>query len=131
MSTTRGRQVYANQVVFDQVDFFQPDGFTRVTGLTPAQLTCQLFSNNILMSWPLTTAVGVTDAQVASGRVYWAEISGSAGFYNVRWRPNAVGYWRLIITYPGGTQIAAEDYDVLNQPQTVAQGLKASFVRSG
>ena len=131
MSTTRGRHVYTNQVVFDQADFFQSDGFTRVTGLTPAQLTCQLFFNNSLANWPLNASPGTTDAQVASGRVYWVEVPGSEGYYNVRWRPNAVGYWRLVITYPAGTQIMAQDYDVLNQPQTVDQGLKASFVRSG
>ena len=28
------RRVYGNQIVFDQADFFQPDEYTRVVGLT-------------------------------------------------------------------------------------------------
>lgn len=129
MSTTRGRLVVNNQVVFDQADFFQPDGFTRVTGLTPPQLVGQLFLQNVLQPWPLVPGVGVTDAQVASGKVYWTEVPGSPGIYNVRWRPNALGYWRLLITYPVGTQIMAQDYDVTVAGVPVETGLKASFVK--
>jgi hypothetical protein len=67
--------------------------------------------------------------QVASGKVYWQEVSGSPGIYNVRFRPNAIGYWRLLITYPVGTQISGQDYDVTPLPPTVDTGLKASFVK--
>lgn len=129
MSTTRGRLVVNNQVVFDQADFFQPDGFTRVTGLIPSQLVGQLFLQNVLQPWPLVPGAGVTDAQVASGKVYWTEVPGSPGIYNVRWRPNALGYWRLLITYPVGTQIMAQDYDVTVAGVPVETGLKASFVK--
>lgn len=129
MSTTRGRLVSTNNVVLDQADFFQIDGFTRVTGLLPGQLTCQLFFQNQLQPWPLATGAGVTDAQVAAGRVYWTEVPGSPGIYNIRWRPNAVGYWRLIITYPAGLQIMGQDYDVVVAGVAVETGLKASFVK--
>ena len=131
MATTRGRQVFANQVVFDQADFFQSDGFTRVVGIVISQLTCELFFNNSSLPWVLTPSAGVSDAQVAAGKIYWGEIPGDPGRYSVRWRPNALGYWRLIITYPTGTQIMAQDYDVVSQPPTVDQGLKASFLKPG
>ena len=129
MSTTRGRLVFANEVVLDQCDFFQLDGFTRVTGLTPGNLVCQTFLQNLLQPWSLVNGAGVTDAQVASGKVYWVEVPGSPGIYNVRFRPNAIGYWRLLITYPVGTQISAQDYDVTPIPPSIDQGLKSSFVK--
>lgn len=131
MATTRGRQVFANQVVFDQADFFQSDGFTRVIGLVTSNLTCELFFNNILMPWSFVSGVGISDAQIAAGKVYWLEIPNDPGRYNIRWRPNAVGYWRLLITYTAGLQIMGQDYDVINTPQTVDQGLKASFIKPG
>jgi hypothetical protein len=113
MPTTRGRQVFSNQVVFDQADFFQSDGFTRVTGLTTSNLTCELFFNNILMPWSFLSGVGISDAQIAAGKVYWMEIPTDPGRYNIRWRPNAVGYWRLLITYTAGQQIMGQDYDFI------------------
>ena len=131
MATTRGRQVFANQVVYDQSDFFQSDGFTRVVGLRVSDLTCELFFNNSLMPWVFESGVGVSDAQIAAGKIYWMEIPGDPGRYGVRWRPNAIGYWRLLITYPVGTQIMGQDYDVIQMPPTVDQGLKASFIKPG
>jgi hypothetical protein len=130
MATTRGRVVYTNQVVIDQVDFFEPDGFTRVTGLVIGNLTSELFFNNVLQPWSLTDGSATQDAQVVSGAVLWNEISGSPGFYSIRFRPNAEGYWRLLINYPVGTQITAQDYDVRTQPPLAVPGLRASFVGS-
>ena len=129
MGTTRGRLVYANQTVDDQADFFQSDGFTRVTGLTPAQLTSQIFFDNQLQPWPLISGIGLTDTQIASGSIYWLEVPGSPGIYSVRFRPNSIGYWRLLITYTAGQQIMGQDYDVSSAPPTVDQGLKASFLK--
>ena len=129
MATTRGRLIHANEVVLDQCDFFQLDGFTRVTGLTPSSLVGQLFFQNAPQPWPLVLGVGVSDAQVASGKVYWQEVPGNPGIYSVRFRPNAIGYWRLLINYAVGTQISAQDYDVTPLPPTVDTGLKASFVK--
>lgn len=127
--SARGRTVTANQLVYDQADFFQSDGFTRVTGLTPSQLTCQLFFQNVLQPWSFLSGAGVTDAQVAAGRIFFVEVAGSPGIYNVRWFPTSVGYWRLIISYPTGLQIAAQEYDV-TQPVSVNQGLQSSFIRT-
>jgi hypothetical protein len=129
MATTRGRLVFANQTVDDQADFFQSDGFTRVTGLTPAQLVGQIFFDNQLQPWPLISGANLTDTQIASGNVYWLEVPGSPGIYSVRFRPNALGYWRLLITYTAGQQISGQDYDVTSAPPSVDQGLKASFLK--
>lgn len=129
MPTTRGRIVQANQVVLDQVDFFLGDGFTRATGLLPGDLVSQIFYNNIIQPWPLVTGTGVTDAQVASGKVYFEEIPGNPGFYNVRFRPNALGFWRNLLTYPPGLQISAQDFDVVLAGPVTEQGLTASFIK--
>jgi hypothetical protein len=129
VATTRGRLVQINQTVIDQADFFEPDGFTRVIGLTVSDLTHELFFDNILMSWPLIDGTSVPDASVVSGNVYWSEVAGSPGFYNVRFRPNAVGYWRNLVTYTAGTQIMGQDFDVTSQVPQAETGLRASFTK--
>jgi hypothetical protein len=129
MATTRGRIVQANQTVLDQVDFFQTDGFTRVVGLIPSTLVSQIFYLNIIQPWPLISGLGVTDTQVVSGFVYFNEIPGNPGFYNVRFRPNALGFWRNLLTYPVGSQISAQDFDVVAGAPAMEQGLHASFIK--
>jgi hypothetical protein len=127
MSTTRGRLVYSNQVIYDQADFFQLDGYTRVVGLTVSQVLEELYFNNVLQPWPLVSGVGVQDNQIAAGKVYWTPLPG--GLYGVRFRPNAVGYWRLLITYDAGTQRLAQDYDVhAGTGISTPTGLKSSFI---
>lgn len=126
MSTTRGRLVYTNQVVYDQADFFQVDGFTRVPGVTPGQLSLALYFNNSAQPWTLVSGTGIQDVNIASGKVYWQQIP--SGPYGIRFRPNAVGYWRLIITYSAGFQIVAQDYDVnAGTGVPIEGGLRASF----
>lgn len=129
MATTRGRVVQANQVVLDQVDFFQPDGFTRVAGLVPASLVSQVFFNNVIQPWPLVSGLGVNDAQVVSGRIYFNEVPGAPGFYNVRFRPNSLGFWRNLLTYPAGMQISAQDFDVVQSAPAMESGIHASFIK--
>lgn len=129
MATTRGRIVLQNQLVYDQADFFQSDGFTRVTGLALSQLVLQVFFNNVAQPWPLTNGLTVLEAQTTSGFVYFNEIPGSPGNYSVRWRPNALGFWRLLITYPAGQQITAQDYDVSASMPTGEPGLSTSFIK--
>lgn len=129
MATTRGRIVQSNQVILDQVDFFAPDGYTRLTGLTPSSLVSQIFFQNAQQPWALVSGLGVTDAQVVSGNVYFNEIPGNPGFYSVRFRPNAVGYWRNILTYSAGQQILAQDFDVVASGAAMEPGLRASFMK--
>jgi hypothetical protein len=115
--------------VLDQADYFQLDGYTRVTGLTPGDLVSQLFYNNTEQPWPLLDGLGVPDAPVSSGRVYFPEVPGSPGIYSVRFRPNALGYWRYLLDYPVGQQIMAQDYDVTPTASTTSSGIKSSFVK--
>lgn len=129
MATTRGRLVQINQTILDQADFFESDGFTRVPGLSVGDLVLELFFNNVVQPWSLVDGSGIADAAVVSGKVYWNEVAGSPGFYNVRFRPNAIGYWRNLISYPVGTQIMAQDYDVTSQVPVAETGLRATFVK--
>lgn len=136
MPTTRGRLVAPSQVVYDQADLFHADGFTRVAGLTIANVAVQVYLNNVLQGWILTDGSTVTDAQIVSGRVYFSPITG--GPYSLRWRPNGIGYWRIILTYPAGSQVLAQDYDVANSTtsstSTAASsgpGLQTSFIKPG
>ena len=130
MATTRGRRVEINQTILDQVDIFESNGFTRVVGLVPADLVSELFFNNIPQPWPLLDGTGITDEQVSAGSIYFHEIPGSLGFYNIRFRPNAVGYWRDTLTYPVGEQVFAQDFDVFTA-STSSSGLKVSFIKPG
>lgn len=120
------RVVPANTLVYDQVDWLQGDFYTRITGLVPADLALTLFVNNAATVWPLITGVGVTDAQVKSGNVYFQELT--TGYYGLRFRPNALGYWRLDLRYAVGVQAVALDYDVVTKLDMTATGLHASFV---
>ena len=129
MATTRGRVVQANQVVLDQVDFFLSDGFTRVSHLIPGNLEAQLFFNNSPQAWPLVPGVGVADPQVNAGFIYFNEIPGLLGFYSVRFRPDSLGYWRIVLTYPAGLQTSAQDFDVVQSAPAMETGLRASFVK--
>ena len=110
------RPVPHNQTVFDQVDFFGPDFFTRIEGLTPAQVSVRVFYRNTLLDWTLIPGVAISDGQIRSGSVYWTEVA--PGVYGVRWRPHAIGYWRLLFAYPAGAQEVALGYDVWAEPPT-------------
>lgn len=129
-ATNNGRQVFSNATVDSQADFFQADGFTRVTGIALNLITVVVFFNNVAQPWPLVNGLPVTDIQCASGLVYFNEIQGSPGYYSVRFRPNAVGFWRVILTYPTGTppQIQSQNYDVVSH-EFFEAGLNASFIR--
>lgn len=126
-----GRLIPINRVVIDQADIFAPDDFTRITGLTVADITTVLFYNNLAQPWPLVTGTTVTDAQVASGNVYFNEVLGYPGFYSLRFRPNAVGFWRISLAYDAGSKALAFNYDIVPEMPPVASGLKASFVPLG
>jgi len=126
--TIRGEIVQANQVVLDQVDFFQSDNYTRVTGLIPSSLVSKIFYNNVQQSWPLISGLGIPDAHVTSGYIYFNEIPGNPGFYSIRFRPNAIGFWRNLLSYPAGQQIVAQGFDVIQNASAVGQGLSTSLI---
>jgi len=124
-ATFRSRQIQVNQVVFDQVDLFQNDFFSRVPGLLVTDMVLTVFFNNTSVSWPLVDGTSVTDSQVVSGFVYWTELPNHA--YGLRFLPNSLGHWNVSLTYTAGQQIVTVDYDVVNLPLTVDSGLTANF----
>lgn len=126
----RTRILHNNQIVLDQADFFESDGYTRVVGLTTAELLLQVFYQNEAQPWPLVSGDDLPDTQVVSGKVYWSEIPGTPGCYNVRFRPHASGFWRVLITYPAGYQIIGQEYDInKTASETTSGGLKPSFTK--
>jgi hypothetical protein len=125
MITFRTRSVQANQVVFDQIDLFSADQYTRIPGVSASNVTLTLFFNNTLVSWPLVEGASISDGQVVSGSVYWTALPNQA--YGVRFFPKALGHWNLAIDYPGTSQIISLDYDVMNLPVGVEPGLTVGF----
>ena len=128
MSTTRSRTIQVNQLVFSQADFFMPDGYTRVQGLGIADVVGALYFNNTLQPWTVTSGLNVPDPLAVSGKVYFNEVPGSPGIYNIRFRPNAVGYWRFLLQYPVGLQTVIQEYDIVPAIQVVPAGITSSFV---
>ncbi len=128
MSLNRYRQVTANQTISDQADFFTGDDFTRVTNLAVTDIQLKVFWDNQLQPWALTDGSLINNTQVVAGFVYWTSIPGALGYYAVRWRPMATGYWRIALNYTSGAQFTLLDYDVLAEPSSGPQtGLRASF----
>lgn len=122
------RTVQSGRMVLEQVDFFLGDGITRAQGITTANLQLRVYLNGSQLSWALVTGVGIPDVRVSAGRIYWTEFS--AGFYNVRFFPNVLGLWRLILTYPTHNQAVSLTYDVVPQtPLNSSVGLRTSFFR--
>ncbi len=124
----KSRTVTANQIVFDQADIFQANGLTRITGIDPGGFTFRLHYNGTVKSWALVDGSSITDGQVVSGQVYWSEIGSATGFYSIRWRPDAVGYWHLSFAYAAVAQTSLSEFDVVPAP-TSPQGLTVSFTK--
>jgi hypothetical protein len=123
-ATFRTRAVQANQVVYDQVDLFLVNQYTRATGVQVTDVTLAVFLNNAVVAWPLVDGTSVTDPQVVAGLVYWGVLPN--GSYGIRFFPNSLGHWNLTFTYPGSTQIVGIDFDVV-APSSVESGVFAGF----
>lgn len=122
------REVPSGRVSFDHVDLFLGDGMTRAQGVLVSDLLLRIFFNGTQLDWPLVSGVDVPDIRVAAGKVYWTEIS--AGFYSVRFVPNAVGPWRLLLSYEVEDQAVSLTYSAVPLAcPPGAQGLQSSFVR--
>jgi hypothetical protein len=113
-SSFRVRAVPVNQVVYDQIDLFLVDQYTRAAGVQTTDVTLALFLNNSVVTWPLVNGAAVLDSQVVSGSVYWAALQN--GSYGIRFLPNQLGHWSLTVTYPGSSQIVGISYDVSTAP---------------
>lgn len=128
MAQFRERVVANNQTVLDQFDFFQVDQFTRILGLAPGDFVLEIWRDNVKQPWPLVAGQATSDGQVGSGMVYFHEIPGQAGHYNVRFRPNATGYWRVVLSYSVVPQVLIVGYQVFAVEAGQA-GLTASFIK--
>jgi hypothetical protein len=124
-ATYRNRQVQVNQIIFDQVDLFQSDGFNRISGLLPTDVSFALFLDNQVGNWPLVDGTTVFDGQVAGGSVYWAVLPN--GSYGIRFFPSSIGHWTLTFSFAPTPQIVTIDYDVVNIGQGTDPGFRASF----
>lgn len=125
------RLIAAGAVVYEQLDFYNPPT-TRATGVVPANLTLTLFVNNQVLSWPLEDGSAIADSSVSAGSVYFNEISGSDGYYNIRFFPHQIGFWRMIIRHNALSQEVIKEFDVIasgSLKPTSSAGLNASFVQ--
>jgi len=125
-----GRSVSAGSLVRDQVDFFLPGGGSnRVPGIGISQLGLTVFAENSLLAWPLADGTLVPDSSISAGTVYFNEISGASGFYSVRFFPDRVGYWRIVLRNAALSAEVARDFDVAPAgPLGPPNGLNATFI---
>lgn len=109
-----GRLISAGSIAYEQLDFFVPAGsVNRVNGIVPSALQMTMFVNNVAIAWPIVDGSAVADSSVSAGRVYFNEIAANPGFYNVRFFPDRVGFYRLVFLYSVLGQEVVREYDVL------------------
>lgn len=122
------RAVTAGALVFEPVDLFLGDGKTRAQGVTASALSVKVFLNSTDTGWPIVPGSTITDGRVAAGKVYWHEFS--AGFYSLRFFPNQVGLWRVVLTWTAGDQAISMTYDATAKPVApLALGLRSTFIK--
>ncbi|HEY8095937.1 MAG TPA: hypothetical protein VIE65_07535 [Methylobacter sp.] len=126
-----GRLLPAGALVRDQIDLYSPAGSAnRVPGYGISGLSLTLFLNNVPLSWPLADGSSVPDSSISSGTVYYNEIQSVPGFYAIRFFPNAVGFWRVVLTATPLLQVQIREYDIVPAGffgQSQGGGLTASF----
>lgn len=118
------RTITAGKVAFNQADFF--DSGNRKTGVTWADVQLSVFLNGSAVSWPITDGTFVADSSVNSGLVYFNEVVGSSGFYLVRFFPDRIGYWRLVLRHRVLGQESTCEFDVVSASPATS-GLVATF----
>lgn len=130
-----GRIVPAGTIVRDQLDLYvSPGHIERAMGVVVSNLQSRLFVDNAVVTWPLTDGSLVFDSSVCSGKIYFNEISGSPGFYSIRFFPDRVGFWRLVLTSFSLNSEKVFDFDVVNSgffstSSAPSGGLSASFIK--
>jgi len=124
-----GRSVPAGQLVLDQINFYMPSGsINRVIGITSVSLSLNIFSDNCLLNWPLLDGTNVANFSVSSGSVYFNEISGSPGFYSIRFFPDRIGFWCLVFQNLTLNEEAIRSYDVTSARPGPSNDLNATFL---
>jgi hypothetical protein len=127
------RLLAAGTVIYDQLDFYSPSStINRINGIVVANLSLLVFVNNGLTSWPLADGTSIPDSSISSGSIYFNEIAGSDGYYNLRYFPNQIGFWRMIVIHSAYSIEIVKEYDIIasgSLKPTSGTGLNASFVR--
>lgn len=128
-----GRLVSAGAIVYSQIDFYQPvSSINRLSGVVVASLSSASFINGSSIGWSLTDGTSVSDSSISAGTIYFNEITGSSGYYLVRFYADRVGYWRISITYPGLQVERILEFDVIaagSLKPGSSGGLVASFIK--
>lgn len=123
-----GRIVSSGCLVRSQVDLYFPAGSSsRFTGAPASSVSATVFANNVLLAWPVADGSLVLDSSISSGTVYFNEIPQAPGFYSVRFFPDRVGFWRIVIRSDALGAESILEFDVV-APAKPDGGLNASFV---
>jgi len=122
-----GRNVSSGSLARAQADFFQISG-QRVTGVVWSTVAAHVFVNNAALPWPVADGSSVQDSSISGGKIYFNEISGSPGFYSVRFFPDRVGFWRIVLRSDSLNAEFVLEFDVA-APAPPAGGLNATFVK--
>lgn len=124
-----GRNVSSGSLIRAQADFFLPAGsVNRVVGVQWSTLAPYVFVNNSALPWAVADGTTVQDSSISAGTVYFNEVPGSPGFYAVRFFPDRIGYWRIVLKSASLSSEVVLEFDV-SAPAAPAGGLNASFVK--
>ncbi len=120
------RSVNSGSVIYSQVDFFSPPGsYIRIPSIAASSVSIKIFCNNKSLGWTVVDGSNIQDSGVSSGNIYFNEITSGTGFYSIRFFPNKIGFWRIIVSHSSGEQIL--EFDVSPQSGSSQPGLIASF----
>lgn len=124
------RLVSAGSLISDQLPVYDPPNtFSRPAGLTVADFSLIVFSNNEDLNWNLVSGTGVLNSAISPGSIYLNEILTNPGYYAVRWYPDRVGYWNISLSCTLNSVEYLLEYDVVPNSffSNPNQGLIASF----
>jgi len=129
------RLVAAGSIIYDQLDFYNPVGsINRVPGVLVSSITLKLFVNNVESPWPLVDGSFVPDSSVCAGQIFFNETAVNSTFYSLRFFPDRIGFWRLILRSVDFGVEFIHEFDVVPAgsfaPTGPVGGLNASFVKS-
>lgn len=120
------RVITAGKLAFDQVDIITPGTINRVAGVNVADLTLNAFWNDSVLSWGFADGLSTANCSISAGTFYFNEMVGANGFYVVRFLPDKVGYWRIVIRHESLGVEQTRDFDAVAALPTHS-GLNASF----
>jgi hypothetical protein len=129
------RLLPAGTVVYDITEVFFPvNTVNRVSGLTYSSVISTNFVNNNPLNWPIADGTAIQSGQILSGKIYFNEISGNPGFYSIRFLPDRMGFWRLVLNFAAYSTEFSADYDIIPAgaftPSASTGGLTASFLNN-